>query len=294
MRFATRRLPAADHVIAPDGSEVRVLVGLAGGGLAHFRLNPDAVSVAVHHRSVEEIWYVVSGRGQMWRRSEEDEEVVVLSTRGGVDDPGGHPLSVSASVRTRWTSSASPCRPGRAGARRSGRKGRGRRRSPPDRGWRARRLKAFGGGSPAQAPSPDPPSLCRMSRITRYPAKRFGQARLGRPRVRRGPGSATGLAGPRPAPAPRQSVPRLRPWAGRAAAGETRTDRPETWRLSALDRYVFDLRGYLVFEHALDPGTVERLRSVIDAQGLPPPDETIERQRFGQGGQLVLVGPGLL
>jgi hypothetical protein len=39
MRFTTRRLPA-DHVIAPDGSEVRILVGLAGGGFAHFRLNP--------------------------------------------------------------------------------------------------------------------------------------------------------------------------------------------------------------------------------------------------------------
>ena len=82
MRFATRRPPAdhvpVDHVIAPDGSEVRVLVGLAGGGLAHFRLNPQAVSVAVHHRSVEEIWYVVSGRGQIWRRTDEDEEIVDL------------------------------------------------------------------------------------------------------------------------------------------------------------------------------------------------------------------------
>ena len=77
-RFATRRLSDLDPVMAPDGSEVRVLVGLAGGGLAHFRLNPDDVSVAVHHRSVEELWYVVSGRGQMWRRQDGSEEVVVL------------------------------------------------------------------------------------------------------------------------------------------------------------------------------------------------------------------------
>ncbi len=89
MRFATRRLPADEDVIAPDGSEVRLLVGLAGGGLAHFRLNPDAVSVAVHHRSVEEIWYVVSGRGQMWRRSEEDEAVVALSPGVALTIPAG-------------------------------------------------------------------------------------------------------------------------------------------------------------------------------------------------------------
>jgi hypothetical protein len=63
------------------------------------------------------------------------------------------------------------------------------------------------------------------------------------------------------------------------------------WRLSDLDRYVFDLRGYLVFEHVLDPGTVERLRSVIDGQGLPPPDQTLERQRFGQGGRLFSWDP---
>jgi mannose-6-phosphate isomerase-like protein (cupin superfamily) len=78
MPFSTRRLSGSDPVMAPDGSEVRVLVGLAGGGLAHFRLNPDEVSVAVHHRSVEELWYVVSGRGQMWRRQGESEEVVAL------------------------------------------------------------------------------------------------------------------------------------------------------------------------------------------------------------------------
>lgn len=78
MRFATRRLWSVDHVIAPDGSEVRLLVGLAAGGLAHFRLNPDAVSTAVRHRSVEEIWYVVAGRGQIWRRTGEDEQIADL------------------------------------------------------------------------------------------------------------------------------------------------------------------------------------------------------------------------
>ena len=59
-------------------------------------------------------------------------------------------------------------------------------------------------------------------------------------------------------------------WAGRAAAGATTTGPTRDWRLSALDHYVFDLQGYLVFEHALDPGAVDRLRSVIDAQSLPP------------------------
>ena len=45
--FDTKRLPVARDAIAPDGSDVRVLLGLKGGGLAHFELAPGATSVAV-------------------------------------------------------------------------------------------------------------------------------------------------------------------------------------------------------------------------------------------------------
>lgn len=76
--FATLQTPAERTVVAPDGSDVRVLLGLAGGGMACFDLAPGAVSGAVTHRSVEEIWYVVQGRGRMWRRQGEREEVVAL------------------------------------------------------------------------------------------------------------------------------------------------------------------------------------------------------------------------
>lgn len=76
--FATQRLPAEPTVIAPDGSDVRVLLGLKGGGLAHFALRAGQVSLAVKHRTVEEIWYVVEGRGEMWRRQDGREEIVAL------------------------------------------------------------------------------------------------------------------------------------------------------------------------------------------------------------------------
>jgi mannose-6-phosphate isomerase-like protein (cupin superfamily) len=76
--FATSRLPDRPDVTAPDGSDVRVLLGLAGGGMAHFALGPGAVSRAVVHRTVEEIWYVIGGRGEMWRRQDGREEVTPL------------------------------------------------------------------------------------------------------------------------------------------------------------------------------------------------------------------------
>ena len=75
-KFETRRLPAERDVAAPDGSDVRLLLGLGGGGMAHFELAPGRTSVAVTHRTVEEIWYFVAGRGEMWRRQGECDETV--------------------------------------------------------------------------------------------------------------------------------------------------------------------------------------------------------------------------
>ena len=77
-RFDTKPLPSAPTVIAPDGSDVRVLLGLRDGGMAHFELAAGRVSIAMTHRTVEEIWYVVSGRGEMWRKQGDREEIVDL------------------------------------------------------------------------------------------------------------------------------------------------------------------------------------------------------------------------
>ena len=77
-KFATIRLPPERTIVAPDGSDVRVLLGLNSGGMAHFELGAGKVSVAISHRTVEEIWFVVAGRGQMWRKQGACEETVSL------------------------------------------------------------------------------------------------------------------------------------------------------------------------------------------------------------------------
>ena len=46
---------------------VDVPIQLDNGTVAHFELAPGRVSLAVVHRTVEEIWYIVGGRGEMWR-----------------------------------------------------------------------------------------------------------------------------------------------------------------------------------------------------------------------------------
>jgi mannose-6-phosphate isomerase-like protein (cupin superfamily) len=44
--------------------------------MAHFELPPGQTSTAVTHRTVDEIWFFLSGKGQMWRWTETLEEVV--------------------------------------------------------------------------------------------------------------------------------------------------------------------------------------------------------------------------
>src|SRR5262245_60089826 len=68
--------PAARTAGAVDGSDIRVLLALQHGGMAHFELGAGQTSTAVTHRTVEEIWLFLSGRGEMWRRQGAREEIV--------------------------------------------------------------------------------------------------------------------------------------------------------------------------------------------------------------------------
>ena len=69
-------LPESFNYLAPDGSEIRLLNSLARGGLCHVTLPPEATSKAVKHLTVDEIWYFIEGRGQVWRKLGEVERIV--------------------------------------------------------------------------------------------------------------------------------------------------------------------------------------------------------------------------
>jgi mannose-6-phosphate isomerase-like protein (cupin superfamily) len=65
--FPISHVDDAAVVMAPDGSTVRVLLAATRGSMARFELDPGSTSRAVRHRIVEELWYVISGHGEMWR-----------------------------------------------------------------------------------------------------------------------------------------------------------------------------------------------------------------------------------
>ena len=110
--FTTRHLADRPDAIAPDGSEVRLLVASSGGSLAHFTLPPGEISAAVMHTTVTELWLVISGAGRIWRRLGGDESITELGPGTAIDLPvgtrfqfrcdGAEPLRIVGATMPPW------------------------------------------------------------------------------------------------------------------------------------------------------------------------------------------------
>ena len=98
--FETKRLPLTPDVVAPDGSDVRVLARTERGSMAHFELAPGRASAAIRHRTVDEIWFVLSGRGEIWRKQGGREDIVALDPGVSVTIPVGTHFQFRASGDT--------------------------------------------------------------------------------------------------------------------------------------------------------------------------------------------------
>jgi mannose-6-phosphate isomerase-like protein (cupin superfamily) len=61
--------------LAPDTSEIRLLANGERGGFAHCLLPAGRVSSAVRHRTVEELWYVLEGEGEIWQARDNEERI---------------------------------------------------------------------------------------------------------------------------------------------------------------------------------------------------------------------------
>jgi mannose-6-phosphate isomerase-like protein (cupin superfamily) len=85
----TRTLSLEPDAIAPDGSEVRILAATARGSMAQFTLPPGKISIAVAHRTVEEVWFFTSGQGRLWRKNEKSEEIVEIRPGLSISIPIG-------------------------------------------------------------------------------------------------------------------------------------------------------------------------------------------------------------
>ena len=87
--FTAKWLSENYDYLAPDGSEIRLLVEGAKGGLCHCPLPPGKVAKAHHHKSVEELWYCIAGEGEVWRRQDERDETVPVRAGASLSIPPG-------------------------------------------------------------------------------------------------------------------------------------------------------------------------------------------------------------
>lgn len=74
--WESARLGPTCDALAPDGSEIRLLVQTQRGSMVYCTLPPGQVTRAVRHETVDELWYCVAGRGQVWRKSAEVEQTL--------------------------------------------------------------------------------------------------------------------------------------------------------------------------------------------------------------------------
>ena len=112
MVFTTVSLPAEPDTIAPDGAAVRILGVMKRGSMAHFELAAEQTSLAIRHRTVDEVWLFLSGLGEMWRKYGEHEEVVEVRPMLSVTIPvgthfqfrawSGAPLTAVAVTMPQW------------------------------------------------------------------------------------------------------------------------------------------------------------------------------------------------
>ena len=108
----TQEIGSAPLATAPDGSAVHVLCATARGSMILFALEPGAISRAVMHRTVDEIWYVAAGQGRLWRQRDAAAEITDLApglsltipvgTRFQFRNDGAAPLQIVAATMPPW------------------------------------------------------------------------------------------------------------------------------------------------------------------------------------------------
>ena len=110
--LATKTLSDHYEALAPDGSEIRLLLKTQQASMVHCTLAPGRVSLPVRHQTVEELWYFISGEGEVWRKNDHQERVTPV--RAGVsvsvlrDTPfqfrntGGEPLCFIIATMPPW------------------------------------------------------------------------------------------------------------------------------------------------------------------------------------------------
>ena len=82
-------LPDLPDGKSPAGADVRLLLASDTGGAIHSTVPPGQTNRAVVHATVNEIWYILEGHGEIWRKDRDEERVTALVPGVSIDIPVG-------------------------------------------------------------------------------------------------------------------------------------------------------------------------------------------------------------
>jgi mannose-6-phosphate isomerase-like protein (cupin superfamily) len=85
----SQKLTTEFQHISPAGAEVRVLMSNPMASITHCTLKNGITSKAIVHKTVNEIWHVISGSGEIWRRQNGIDSITKLNVGLTIDIPQG-------------------------------------------------------------------------------------------------------------------------------------------------------------------------------------------------------------
>jgi len=85
----TRSFPRSPDARSPAGAEIRYLMEGETGNMIHSTVPPGQVNRATIHATVSELWHILTGEGQIWRRDDTGEETTILEPGVSIDIPVG-------------------------------------------------------------------------------------------------------------------------------------------------------------------------------------------------------------
>jgi mannose-6-phosphate isomerase-like protein (cupin superfamily) len=85
----TTLLPEKPDAKSPAGADIRFLMDCELGNMIHSTVPPHQTNRATVHATVSEFWYVLEGRGEIWRKDEADSNITALVPGTSIDIPVG-------------------------------------------------------------------------------------------------------------------------------------------------------------------------------------------------------------
>jgi mannose-6-phosphate isomerase-like protein (cupin superfamily) len=82
-------LPEKPDAKSPAGADICFLMDGERGNMIHSTVPPQQVNRATVHATVSEFWYVLEGKGEIWRNNGVESSITVLAPGTAIDIPVG-------------------------------------------------------------------------------------------------------------------------------------------------------------------------------------------------------------